>query len=97
MRLILHRKVYSDIEEIMDYYGQADVPELAGEFYKELRYFMVEAAERPESFSVRKHDLRRVNLRRFPYHFLFRIVGDKVRLLVVRHNRRHPSLGIRRR
>jgi hypothetical protein len=39
----------------------------------------------------------RVNLRRFPYHFLFRIVGDSVRILVVRHDRRHPSFGIRRR
>jgi hypothetical protein len=38
-----------------------------------------------------------VNLDRFPYHFLFRIVDDGVRVLVVRHHSRHPSLGIRRR
>jgi hypothetical protein len=38
-----------------------------------------------------------VNLHRFPYHFLFRVVGHDVRILVVRHHRRHPSLGIRRR
>jgi len=28
--------------------------------------------------------------------FLFRIVGDSVRILVVRHDSRHPSFGIRR-
>lgn len=33
----------------------------------------------------------------FPYHFLFRIVGDDVRVLTIRHHRRHLSLGVRRR
>lgn len=97
MRLILHPKVYSDVDQIMEYYEQVATPQLANEFYAELRSFMQVAAERPESFSVRERDLRRVNLQRFPYHFLFRIVGDSVRILVVRHHSRHPSLGIRRR
>jgi toxin ParE1/3/4 len=96
MRLILHHEVYSDIDKIMDYYEQADIPELADEFYEELRHFMAEAAARPESFSIRQRDIRRVNLQRFPYHFLFRIVGNMVRILVVRHHSRHPSLAIRR-
>jgi hypothetical protein len=38
MRLILHHKVYSDIDKIMDYYDQTDTPELADEFYEELRH-----------------------------------------------------------
>jgi len=97
MRLILHQKVYSDIDKIMDYYEQADIPELADELYEELRHFMAEAAESPETFSIRERDIRRVNLQRFPYHLLFRIVGDIVRVLVVRHHSRHPFLGIRRR
>lgn len=97
MRLILHPKVYSDIDKIMEYYEQAATPELANEFYAELRHFIEEAAERPETFSIRQRDIRRVNLQRFPYHFLFRITGDSVRILVVRHHRRHPAFGIRRR
>jgi hypothetical protein len=36
-------------------------------------------------------------LQRFPYHFLFRVVGDVVRILVVRHHRRRPTLAVRRR
>ena len=93
MRLVLHPKLYSDIDEIMEYYEQVATPELADEFYAELRHFMGEAAERPESFSIRERDIRRVNLD----HFLFRIVSDGVRILVVRHHNRHPSFGIRRR
>ena len=97
MRLVLHPKVYSDIDSIMAYYEEVATTELAREFYAELRHFITEAATRPESFAVRERDIRRVNLHRFPYHFLFRIVGDAVRILVIRHHSRHPSLGAGRR
>ena len=96
MRLILHPKVYSDIDKIMGYYEEVATPHLADEFYAELRFFMQQAAEGPETFSIRERDIRRVNLQRFPYHFLFRIVGNAVRILVVRHHRRNPSLSSRR-
>ena len=97
MYLVFHPKVYSDIDEIMEYYERVATRELAAEFYSELRYYMQQAAERLESFAIRERDLRRVNLQRFPYHFLFRIVGDVVRVLVVRHHRRRPTVGVRRR
>ena len=81
----------------MEYYEQVSTPELADEFYRELRHFIVAAAEKPESFAIRERDIRRVNLRRFLYHFLFRIVNDTVRILVVRHHSRRPSFARRRR
>ena len=96
MRLVLHPKVYSDIDQIMAYYEQIATTELANDFYAELRHFMMAAAARPNSFAIRKRDIRRVNLNRFPYHFLFRVVDDEVRILVVRHHSRDPSMGIRR-
>jgi toxin ParE1/3/4 len=97
MRVVLHPKVYSDIDKIMDYYESTDSPQLATDFYAEFRLFLIEASKRPESFSIRERDIRRVNLHRFPYHFLFRISDNTVRILVVRHHRRDPTLGIRRR
>ena len=97
MRLVLHPKVYSDIDSIMAYYEEVATTALANEFYAELKHFMIEAIRRPESFAIQQGDIRRVNLHRFPYHFLFRIVGDAVRILVVRHHSRHPSLGVERR
>jgi plasmid stabilization system protein ParE len=96
MRLILHPKVHSDVDAIMEYYESVASRELADNFYAELRRFMAQAADRPELFPVRGRGLRRVNLHRFPYHFLFRIAGGTVRILVVRHHRRHPSLGAHR-
>jgi len=97
MRLEFHKQVASDISRIMDYYENVAGPELADDFYAELHFFFRKAAEFPESYRVRERDLRRVNLNRFPYHFLFRKVEDRVRILVVRHHKRRPSLGIHRR
>lgn len=97
MRLEFHRLVASDISRIMDYYEDVAGRQLADEFYAELRSLFQKAAESPEAYSIRERDLRRVNLRRFPYHFLFRIVDDAVRVLVIRHHRRRPSLSLHRR
>ena len=97
MRLEFHSQITSDISRIMDYYGGVAGPKLADEFYTELRSFFKKAADSPAAYDIRERDLRRVNLERFPYHFLFRIVGDRVRVLVVRHHRRRPSLGVHRR
>lgn len=66
------------------------------DFYGELRQFMRDAARRPYRYHFFKSDLRRVNLKRFPYHFLYRVVGDCVRILVVRHHRREPEYGMER-
>jgi len=58
---------------------------------------MLAAANSPETYAIRERGIRRVNLDRFPYHFLFRSVRDVVRILVVRHHSRHPSVGMSRR
>ena len=97
MRLEFHRQIVSDISRIMDYYEDVAGQHLADEFFAELLSFFRKAAQTPETYSLQERDLRRVNLDRFPYHFLFRIVDDCVRILVVRHHRRRPSLRVHRR
>jgi plasmid stabilization system protein ParE len=37
MRLVLHRRVRSDVDQILDYYERAEDPDLAQDFYRELR------------------------------------------------------------
>jgi plasmid stabilization system protein ParE len=78
MGLEFHRLIASDISTIMTYYEDVGGPKLAEEFYNELRKFFQNAANNPEAYRIRERDLRRVNLERFPYHFLFRIVNDCV-------------------
>ena len=97
MRLEFHRLIASDISSIMTYYEDVGGSKLADEFYSELRQFFQKSANNPEAYGIRERDLRRVNLETFPYHFLFRIVNDCVRVLVVRHHSRRPELGVDRR
>ncbi len=97
MRLEFHPLVASDISRVMQYYREVAGPQLADDFYAELRAFFKGAASSPESYAVRERNLRRANLNRFPYHFWFRIVNERVRILIVRHHRREPSTGTRRR
>ena len=81
MRLESQRLIASDIASIMTYYEDVGGPKLADEFYSELRQFFQKSANNPEAYSIRERDLRRVNLETFPYHFLFRIVNGRKRLL----------------
>ena len=97
MRLEFHPLARSDISRIMDYYEDAGGLELADEFYSELWSFLRKAVNSPDSYAIRERDIHRVNIDKFPFHFLYRVVNDRVRILVVRHHSRRPSLGLRRR
>jgi plasmid stabilization system protein ParE len=97
MRLTFHPSVAADISRIMDHYEEVGGERLAEEFYAELRRFFLKAKSAPEQYAIRARDLRRVNLDRFPYHFLYGIVEDHVRVLVVRHHNRRPSFATSRR
>jgi len=98
MRVIYHPSARVDVFEIIDYYEREAGTELAADFLGELERLIDQVAARPESFAVSKKHVRRANVRRFPHHVLFETLDDKtVRVLVVKHNRRHPSHGERRR
>ena len=97
MQLEFHRAIAADVSRIADYYEEAGGESLASEFLTDLWSCFQKAADSPGAYAPQEAGLRRVNLDRFPYHFLFRIVDDRVRILVVRHHRRRPSWGRRRR
>ena len=93
MRVELDSEVYTDLLEILEYYDEDAGGEVASDFYAEFRHYAKAAGERPYSFPAQE-ELRRVNLRKFPHHFLFQIMDENIlRILTVKHNRRHPSYG----
>ena len=69
---------------------------LGDEFKKELRHFIRLAAANPGRFYPAGSRFRRANLRRFPYHFLYREIPDGIRITLVRHHKRHPDYGLER-
>ena len=96
MTLWFHRLVQRDVQSILRYYSDKAGEKLANEFYSELMHFVARIAENPERFHFDKSGLRCANLERFPYHALYRVRRDAILILVVRHNKRHPSFGIKR-
>lgn len=96
MTLQFHRLVQNDVWEIMRYYEHESGTRLADEFYEEFMLRVHAVVMNPQGFHLVAGGLRRVNLRRFPHHFLFRFRNDRVLILVLRHDRRHPSFGLRR-
>jgi hypothetical protein len=38
-------------------------------------------------------DIRRVMLKRFPFGVYYRIAGETLRVLTIKHHRRHPGYG----
>ena len=91
MILELHREIASDVTRIMEYYEAVAGEQLASEFYIELGYFFERALEFPFAYRVRTHGLRRVDLKRFPFHFWFRLISpETVRVLVIRHHKQRP-------
>ena len=96
MNVIYHPGVQQDVSAVLAYYDQAAGSELGDAFFSELMAHVGYARLQPTRFHLVEDGLRRVNLDRFPYHFLFRVYGDTVRILVVRHHRRHPDSGRQR-
>ncbi len=95
--VFFNKAVQRDVSQILEHYETESGSKLANAFYEDLNRRIEDAEAHPEQFRSVEPSLRRANLRRFPYHFLFREIGDDIRVLVVRHHRRHPSFGIRRR
>ena len=69
---------------------------LADDFFAEFQIGIKKAVSNPQYFHFDRSGLRRCNLDRFPYHFLYDILGSDVRVWVVRHNRRNPKFGLKR-
>lgn len=95
MRVEYHPAVEQDVGEALRRYDPVS-QRLAEEFRAELRRVVAIAAAKPKRFHLIKPDFHRANLKRFPYHFIYRELADGIRVTLVRHHRRHPSFGMER-
>ena len=83
--------ISSDLAQIVEFYEAKVGPELADEFCVELWRFFERALKFPLAYRIHSHGLRRVDLRRFPFHFWFRVIPpNTVRVLVIRHHKQRP-------
>jgi len=96
MKVVYHPAVQRDVNGILRHYDRIS-PAFGDEFWDDLMGHIQEAARNPEHFHFGAPDRRRVNLQKFPYYFLFRLMPGVLRITVVRHHKRHPRFGLSRR
>ena len=95
MKVVYHPDVQRDVSRILRHYDGIN-DRLGDEFWEELNSFINIARTSPQRFHFEARDRRRVNLRRFPYHFLFREIPGGIRITVVRHHKQQPEHGLER-
>ena len=96
MRLIYHQAAEAELIRAVRFY-ETRVSGLGMEFLAEFDHCVEVIVEAPQRWRVVSADLRRYLMPRFPYGLYYRIEGDEVRLLVVKHHSQHPDYGLGRR
>ena len=97
--VIYHPEVRRGLNGVLRYYEDEGGVLLADRFFDASIDTVNQAKEAPRKFHPAEKDpvLRRVQIEKFPYHFLYREMDYGIRVSVLRHDKRHPSFGMRRR
>ena len=87
--LILHPLAEQELEDAADYYESQSLG-LADRFYGEVESFAAKILANPLRYSIRIADVRRANLKQFPYHLNYFLHGDAIAIVAVSHHRQRP-------
>ena len=96
MKLEFHPETVGNLNDAVSFYDE-QLEGLGSEFRLEIYNTIGRIVEDPYLHRVIEQDIRRCFVHRFPFSILYRIVDEKIlRVLVIRHHRRHPEFGIQR-
>ncbi|MFT6863350.1 MAG: plasmid stabilization system protein ParE [Akkermansiaceae bacterium] len=90
------RHVQTDLDNALTNFEQAAGKKVADEFFESPMAAIEKASLHPERNHPTPNGLRRCNLLRFKYHFLYRITENEIRIQVLKHDHRRPNFGLRR-
>ena len=97
MTVIFHRLFQKDLTAALRYYDEEGGSKLGDRFVEEVDAVVDRITGNPKRFHFVAEGIRRAPLRSFPYHILFEESGDRVKILILRHDKRHPRFGMTRR
>lgn len=86
-----HPQVRRDVSAALRHYDSS-----GDDFWAEFERICGELDDHPERHHFDPCGWRQANLRRFPYHLLFYQEPGGVRVMTLRHDRRNPRFGTRR-
>jgi plasmid stabilization system protein ParE len=90
MRLTYHPDAEVEVVEAVLFYEERG-PGLGDRFLRDFNAAVAEIQEAPGRWRVIEDGVRRFLMRRFPYGVYYRIEGDNLHILVVKHHSRHPD------
>jgi plasmid stabilization system protein ParE len=98
MTVEYHPAVQRDFNDAVAYYEAAGGGHLADQFEFEFRTCIEALKAGPTRFPPYSGNplCRRIRLDRFPYLVLYREVATGIRVLLLKHERRHPLYGLSR-
>jgi len=96
MNVRYHALARQEILEVTKYYANVR-PDLGNAFLAEFAAAVNRIIGDPLQFEQVRRDVRRCMLKHFPYGIYFRLPdAETVRIIIVKHHRRRPGLGMRR-
>ena len=95
MHLIYHPEAEAEIIEAAKYYDR-QVSGLGGQFLEAIDGAVAATLDAPERWRRVDGEIRRSLPGRFPFGIYYRTEGEVLRILAVKHHRRHPDYWRRR-
>lgn len=96
MKGTLHSAADQDLADAAAFYEGEGTPMLAGRFVAEFKRLATLLVEQPEIGSPRSKVRRGFSMNVFPYTVIYRVSANEIRVLVVKHDRKHPGFGGKR-
>jgi toxin ParE1/3/4 len=93
MKVKLHPRAERDLLAVAEFYAREGSPAIARRFFRDFGRVTALLEDQPSIGSPRSRGRRGLAMSTFPYTVVYRIIGDEVMILVVKHNRRRPGFG----
>ena len=93
MRITLHPGAERDLLEAAAFYEREGSAVLAARFVAEFKRMSSLLAEQPEIGSPRSRGRRGFAMSVFPYTLVYKVLGEELKILVVKHDSRRPGYG----
>jgi plasmid stabilization system protein ParE len=87
--LILHPLAEQELDDAAEYYGCLSQA-LSRRFLNEIQAFTDKILANPLRYSIRIKEVRRANLKEFPYHLNYFLHGAAIAIVAVSHDRQRP-------
>ncbi|WP_437595993.1 type II toxin-antitoxin system RelE/ParE family toxin [Sorangium sp. So ce590] len=89
-RFRFHPRALQEFEEAVDHYLELS-PEAASRFVDAFEAAVGFARRNPDAAARIEDDVRRWNLRKFPYALIYRLSSEHIVIIAVMHARREPG------